>query len=227
MDVGRLLRRGAPVKPEFEPTLPQLLGPRIDSLPRIVARTGALVALLAVALVVVLALRSRDPVFSYPGPPAFNTTYSRSLTREPTPRGAIVLLEQHSSIGLAASFEITPLRLPRYSGEISGLLPVLAINLIHRLMASDPTFKLQSHGRTRINFVPGYTFTYQRTIDGMVYWGRYVLITRDLTGDRQGLEISMLTDPTPLKLAAVKPVSPDSVATVGVLFEPLERLRFG
>jgi len=37
----------------------------------------------------------------------------------------------------------------------------------------------------------------------------------------------MLADPTPLKLAAVKPVSPDSVATVGVLFEPLERLRFG
>ena len=227
MDVGRLLRRGAPVKPEFEPTLPQLLGPRIDNLPRIVARTGALVAALVVALIVVLALRSRDPVFSYPGPPAFNTTYSRSLTREPTPRGAIVLLEQHSSIGLAASFEITPLRLPRYSGEISGLLPVLAINLIHRLMAGDPTFKLQSHGRTRINFVPGYTFTYQRTIKGMVYWGRYVLITRDLTGDRQGLEISMLTDPTPLKLAAVKPVSPDSMATVGVLFEPLERLRFG
>lgn len=227
MDVGRLLRRGAPVKPEFEPTLPQLLGPRIDSLPRIVARTGALVALLAVALVVVLALRSRDPVFSYRGPPAFNTIYSRSLTREPTPRGAIVMLDQHSSIGLEASFEIMPLRLPRYGGEISGLLPVLAINLIHRLMASDPTFKLQSHGRTRVNFVPGYTFTYQRTISGMAYWGRYVLITRDLMGDRQGLEISMLTDPTPLKLAAVKPVSPDSVATVGVLFEPLERLRFG
>ena len=229
MDIGRLLRRGAPVKPEFGPTLPQLLGPRIDSLPRIVARTGALLALLAVALVVVIALRSRDPVFhSPPGALAkFSTSYSRAMTLEPTPRGAIVLLEQHSSIGLEASFEITPLRLPRYGGEISGLLPVLAINLIHRLMASDPTFKLQSQGRTRINFVPGYTFTYQRTINGMVYWGRYVLITPHLTGDRQGLLISMLTDPTPLKLAAVKPVSPDSVATVGVLFEPLERLRFG
>ncbi len=227
MDVGRLLRRGAPVKPEFEPTLPQLLGPRIDSLPRIVARAGALLALLAVAVIVVIALRSRDPVFSYHGQPAFSTSYSRAMTREPTPRGAIVLLEQHSSVGLEASFEITPLRLPRYRGEISGLLPVLAINMIHRLMASDPTFKLQSHGRTRINFVPGYTFTYQRIINGMAYWGRYVLITPHLTHDRQGLLISMLSDPTPVKLAAVKPVSPDSVATVGVLFDPLERLRFG
>ena len=115
-------------------------------------------------------------------------------------------------MGLEASFEITPLRLPRYGGEISGLLPVLAINMIHRLMASDPTFKLQSHGRTRINFVPGYTFTYQRIINGMAYWGRYVLITPHLTHDRQGLLISMLTDPTPAdQLAAVEPVTPDSV----------------
>jgi hypothetical protein len=228
VDVRRLLR-WAPVKPEFGPTLPQLLGPRIDSLPRIARRIGAVLAVLIVGLVVVIALRSRDPVYrSHPGAPAtFSTSYSRSMTLEPTPRGAVMLLEQHSSAGLEASFEITPLHLPSYRGEISGLLPVLAINLIHRLTASDPTFKLQSHGRTRINFVPGYTFTYQRTIRGMVYWGRYVLITPHLTGDRKGLLISMLTDPTPLKLVAVKPVTPDSVASAGVLFEPLERLRFG
>ena len=230
MQIGRLLR-WAPVKAEFGPSLPQLLGPRIHSLPRIVARIGALLAVLVVALVVVLALRSRDPVFSYSGHPAFSTIYSRVMTREPTPPGAIVLLEQHTSVGLEASFEITPFHVPAYSCvsppcEVSGWLPVVAINFIHRLMAADPTFKLQSHGRTRINFVPGYTFTFQRTIHGMVYWGRYVFITPHLTGDRVGLLISMLTDPTPLKLVAIKPVTPDSVATAGVLFDPLERLRF-
>jgi hypothetical protein len=227
VDVRRLLR-WAPVKPEFGPTLPQLLGPRIDGLPRIARRIGALVALLVVGVIVVIALRSREPVYSHTGPPAkFSTIYPRSMTLEPTPPGAVMLLEQHSSVGLEASFEIATLHLPSYRGEISGLLPVLAINLIHRLMAGDPTFKLQSHGRTRVNFVPGYTFSFQRTIHGMVYWGRYVLITPHLTGDREGLLISMLTDPTPLKLVAVKPVTPDSVASAGVLFEPLERLRFG
>ena len=41
--------------------------------------------------------------------------------REPTPRGALLLLEQRSSVGLEASFEITTLHLPRYRGQISGL----------------------------------------------------------------------------------------------------------
>jgi hypothetical protein len=35
----------------------------------------------------------------------------------------------------------------------------------------------------------------------------------------------MLTDPALLS-AATRPITPDSVASVGVLFEPLERLRF-
>jgi hypothetical protein len=107
---------------------------------------------------------------------------------------------------------------------------VIAINFIQRLTASDPTVSVQSQGRTRINFVPGYTFTYQRTINGTVYWGRYVFITPHLTGDREGLLISMLTDLPPLraaaKAAAVSPVTPDTVGVVGVLFEPFERLRF-
>lgn len=225
MDVGRLLR-WAPVKPEFEPTLPQLLAPRIDSLPRIAGRIGAVLTALVIGLLVVIALRSRDNVYSYPGPPAFSTSYSHALTREPTPPGAIVLLDQHSSAGLEASFEVKLLALPRYGGEISGLLPIVAINFIHHLMASDPTFQLHSQGRTRINFVPGYTFTYKEVRNGMTYWGRYVFITPHLTKDRQALLISMLTDPIPLKAVALKPVTPDSVASAGVLFDPLERLRF-
>jgi hypothetical protein len=232
VDLNRLLR-SAPVKAEFEPTLPQLLAPRIDSLPRIALRVAGVLVLLVIAAIVLIALRNRDPVYSHRGLPAtFSTSYSRAMTLEPTPRGTLLLLQQKSKSGiLLASFEITTLHLPRYSGEISGLLPVIAINFIHRLTASDPTVLVQTQGRTRINFVPGYTFTYQRTINGTVYWGRYVFITPHLTGDREGLLISMLTDLAPLKAAAkaaaVTPVTPDTVGVVGVLFEPYERLRFG
>jgi hypothetical protein len=232
VDLNRLLR-SAPVKAEFEPTLPQLLAPRIDSLPRIALRVAGVLVVLVVAAVVLIALRNRDPVYSHRGPPAtFSTSYSRAMTLEPTPPGALMLLEQRSKSGfLLAWFEITTLHLPAYNGEVSGLLPVVAINFRHRLMASDPTVIPQSEGRTRINFVPGYTFTYQRTINRTVYWGRYVFITPHLTGDREGLLISMLTDIPPLtaaaKAAAVSPVTPDTVGVVGVLFEPYERLRFG
>ena len=225
MDLNKLLRT-APVKEEFAPTLPQLLAPRIDSLPRIVLRIIAAGAVVVAAAVILLALRLRDPVFSASGPAGFSTSYSRAMTKERPPHGALLLLEQHSSIGLEASFEITPLALPSYHGEISGQLPVIASNMIARLQASDPTFAPWSRGRTRINLVPGYGFTYQRTINGRVYWGRYVLITPHISGDRHGILISMLTDPTPLFTTATRPVTPDSVGSVGVLFEPFERLRF-
>ena len=225
MDLNKLLRT-APVKEEFAPTLPQLLAPRIDSLPRIVLRVMAAAAVVVAAAVILLALRLRDPVFSAAGPPAFSTSYPRAMTKERPPSGVLLLLAQHSSIGLEASFEITPLTLPSYRGQISGQLPVIASNMIARLQASDPSFVPWSRGRTRINLVPGYSFTYQRTINGRVYWGRYVLITPHISGDRHGILISMLTDPTPLLTTATQPVTPDSVGSVGVLFEPFERLRF-
>lgn len=225
MDVNRLLRL-APVKQQFGPTLPQLLAPRIDSLPRTVARVLVAAAVAVVVLVVIAALRLHDPVYSHSGPPAsFSTSYSRAMTREPTAPGVLLSLRENSSVGLAASFEIRTLRLPSYDGEISGLLPVVAIKLIQHLRATLPSFVLWSQGRTRINLVAGYAFTYQQTIGGRPYWGRYVLLTPQLKGDREGLLISMLTDPA-LLAAATAPITPDSVASVGVLFEPLERLRF-
>jgi hypothetical protein len=226
MDVNKLLKT-APVKEQYAPSLPQLLAPRFDSLPRIVLRIIAAGALVLAAAVILLALRLRDPVFTYPGPPAFATTYSRAMTKEPTrPGGPILSLLQRSSAGLEASFQITALTLPRYGGQISGLLPIIASAMIARMAAHDPSFVPWSRGRTRINLVPGFSFSYQTTIAGRPYWGRDVLITPDISGDRRGILISMLTDPTPLLNTATKPVTPDSVGSVGVLFEPLERLRF-
>jgi hypothetical protein len=225
MDLRQRLR-SPPVRAQYGPTLPQLLGPRIDSLPRIAARLLGAVGVIVVIALVLLALRLRDPTFSSSVAPRFTTSYPRSMTLERAPRGVTLLLRQNSSVGLAASFEIRPLLLPRYSGEISGLLPVIAAKLIRQLAAADPTFVLWSQGRTRINLVPGYAFTFAQKIGGRPYWGRDVLLTPHLSGDRRGLLMSMLTDPALLS-SATPPITPDSVGSVGVLFEPLERLRFG
>lgn len=225
MDVGKLLKT-APVKKQFAPSLPELLAPRIDSLPRTVLRIIVVGALVVAAAVILLALRLRDPVFSYSGTPAFSTSYSRAMTKQPGAHGPILSLVQHSSVGLEASFQITTLHLPQYHGEISGLLPMMASAMIARMEAANASFVPWSRGRTRINLVPGYSFTFQETIDGRPFWGRDVLITPKISGDRRGLLISMLTDPTPLINTATKPVTPDSVGSVGVLFDPLERLRF-
>ena len=228
MDVDRLIR-AAPVEERFGPSLPQLLAPRIDRLPAIARRVGALVAALVVVVIVAIVLRGRDPAFSYAGRPAFHTSYSRALEREATPPGALLLLEQRSATGLVASFEVTPLALPRYGGEISGLLPVYAVGYARRLAAQvGPTFRLENWRSTRIINTPAYSFSYSRQLGNGRYFGRVVFITKDLSGDRHGLILSMLTSYAALK-AATKPVipTPDSVGTAGVLFEPLERLRFG
>jgi hypothetical protein len=222
----RTLLRPPPVRAEYRPTLPELIAPRIDSLPRIVGRILVAVALVVVVVIVALVLRLHDPVYTHSGPPAsFTTSYSRAMTLERTPHGWPFELRENSSVGLAASFEIQTLHLPRYRGEISGLLPVVAAGMISHLEATEPSFVLWSQGRTRIRTTPGYTFTFQRTIDGRPYWGRYVLITPQISGDREGLLITMLTDPA-LLASAKAPITPDSVGSVGVLFEPLERLNF-
>ncbi|HLW94914.1 MAG TPA: hypothetical protein VKS25_06035 [Solirubrobacteraceae bacterium] len=228
MDVRRIMARSAPLKPEFGPTLPQLLAPRMHRLPLIVKRVAAVVVVILVVLIVVLALRLRDPTFSYPAPrpTGFSTTYSRSLKREPARPGVPLTLVQNSSVGLENFFQVKIIELPAYSGQISGLLPIIASNMITRMQAADPTFTPYSRGRTRINKIPGYTFTFQELRGGRRVWGRIVLITHDIDKDREGLLITMLADPTPLGPIATRPVTPDSVGTVGVLFEPYERLKF-
>jgi hypothetical protein len=229
MDLDRLLR-WAPIQSRFGPSLPQLLAPRLGGLPAIARRVGAVAVVVAVAVIVTLVLRSRDPVFAWHGPPAaFTTTYPRTMTLDQTPHGAILLLEQRDRTGaLVARFEITPLTLPPYGGEISASLAVNALNYIRTFTAAaGPTYRYASSGHSRINNVPGYTFTYSRRINGRTYYGRVVWITPHLTGTH-GLMLSMITLPSALRAATAPDTpTPDDVGKVGsVLFEPLERLRF-
>ena len=229
MDLGRLLR-WAPVQERFGPSLPALLAPRLHRLPAIARRAGAVLALAVIAVIAASVLRSHDPVFSWSGPPvAFTTPYPRSLTREPAPNGAILLLEQHDPSGrLIASFEVSPLLLPPYGGEISASLAVTALNYIGAFtLAAGPTYRYGISGRTRIDNIPGYTYTYSRTIGGTRYYGKVVWLTPTLNG-RRGLVMTLVTLPSALKAATTPNYpTPNDVGKLGsVLFEPLQRLRF-
>ena len=228
MDIQRLLKT-APVQERFGPSLPQLLVPRINRLPAIARRVGAVVLFVIAAVIVALVLRSGKAAFSHNGTPAtFKVTWTSALKREPTPPGALLLLDQHDASGLVASFEVTPLRLPRYAGEISGLLPVVAINYEHALEQryGPAVFTPWSLGRTRIINTAAFTFTYSRVIHGLTYFGRIVFITPNLTGDRTGLMLSLLQRPRSLDAttAPVQP-TPDAVGTGAPLQEPLVHLR--
>ena len=227
MLIQRLIK-AAPVQARFGPSLPQLIAPRIDRLPAIARRVGLAVVVLVAAVIIALALRSSDAAYTHHGPPAtFTVSWPHALTRETAPPGALLLLDQRDAGRLVASFEVTPLRLPRYSGEISGLLPIIAINYERRLAQRyGQLFTPWSLGRTRIINTAAFTFTYVLLIRGVTYYGRVVFITPHLRGDRTGLILSLLQRPATLKQATAPAApTPDAVGSGGSTLEPLQHLR--
>src|SRR3954471_16611091 len=114
------------VRPEFGPTLPELLGPRIRVLPRPVRFAVAAVAALVV-LGVLYALFKPDPPAKRKNavivrtPVAFNFVYRRPFGKE-TPRAG-----ELARVGSKAqSFSVRALNLPAYKGDAAGFLPLYA-----------------------------------------------------------------------------------------------------
>ena len=168
-------------------------------------------------------LRS-DPSFSRGGPgPHFSFYHAAALRQVKAPAGQYALLEDRTSSGvLVASEEIGPLHTPVSSGEVSGVLPLVAMNYIERLQATVPAFLLQSEGRTQLNSVPGYFITYSRALAGRLYYGRITFITPGATVLTGGVTISMLTLPSAVPPPVGVTLTPDLVGIVGVSSESLD-----
>ncbi|MGA2469397.1 MAG: hypothetical protein ABSG64_01745 [Solirubrobacteraceae bacterium] len=208
--------RSARIKPEYGPMLPELFAARLAGLPRHlrgVLAGAALVCVLVVAFV--LAARGSASFSHRADGVSFSFSYV-SLQQAATPPGQYVLAVKRRDGQVFVRFEVGPLTLPSYSGEISGLEPVMMANYIRAFAARTPGFLLASEGRTRVNAIPGYDFTYRRVLDGTRYYGRVIFLTPQLSGDRHGLILSMLVQPV---LGAV--ADPDAVGEVGVLSEVL------
>jgi len=228
--IDRMIRT-APVQERFGPSLPQLIASRVGRMSRTGRRIAAIVVvIIAAVLVAALWPRGGKALFEHTGAPAsFTVTWTSAMTREPAGRGSLLRLVTREERELVASFVITPLALPRYAGEVSGLLPVIAINDERRLAQRyGARFSPWSLGRTRIINTPAFQYTYQLRMDGHTYYGRRVFITPDLSGDRTGLILSALQLPSTLNATtAPSPPTPDAVGTGGPVQQPLEHLHIG
>jgi hypothetical protein len=216
--------RAPSVKPQYGPTLPQLVIPRWRAAS--VARRGLLgasVLVVVVAAIVAAVLHTRSTAFVHRGRPvAFNLSYPRPLRAVKSPAGAYMRVEARAASGrLLQWFEVDPLALGPYSGQISGQLPVFATGYIAGLARSVPDFVLQTETKTRINETAGYSVTYSGQIDGQLMYGRLVLLVSALTGVRDGVILNMGTLPSTLDY------SPDQVGSADVLEKPLRSFRFG
>lgn len=215
------------VKPEYRPTLAELLRP----LPRW-ARWGIVVLLLlpAVAAAWLLTLGSREAEtwVVVREPVAFNLAYGPRLDRV-ADQSAALRLEQRRGDLFVQSFTVKPLALAAYRGTPAGALPLYASDYEAELERTFEDYELLREGRTRINQNPGYEIVFQARIDGRRLYGRHILLVPAVDEDGD-LALDPVREGVILELAAT-PVSgtPNARDTgnVGALKKPLRSFRFG
>lgn len=211
------------MKPEFGPTLGQLLAPRWRAASRLL-RTVVILAGLAVPLLAVaVALTLEKAHYSHGGSLPFSFSY-RDLDRVAPDPGGYVKVQSHAADGsVKYSYAVDPLTLPPYVGGLSGELPLYAAGYIAELSHSYSGFVLRGEGKTRVNKVPGYEVLYTAQVDGREMFGRNVLLLPERPGIRQGVKIVMLNAAT----ATSQVASPMEVASAGALVNPLKTFAFG
>ncbi len=213
-----------PLKPQYRPTLAQLLAPAWARASRAVRVLLVLIGVGLLAGAAALALTLLPAHYSYDGGPVpFSFSYRGLYGTAPEAEAYVKVAHRTPSGRLLNSFAVAPLRLPPYTGYPSGELPMYATGYIHGLARKDAGFQLQGEGKTRVNSVPAYNVYYYARVEGRTMYGRNVLLVAERPGMREGLAITMLTAPD----ATAQVTAPLLVAGVGVLQEPLRTFSFG
>jgi hypothetical protein len=209
------------VRPEFGPTLPELLGPRLRALPPVL-RLGlaALAGFLVVAIFYALVLRGdgadakRAVVVAKPV--AFNFVYRAPFRRLAPQNGELARVGSASQ-----SFAVRELKLPPYHGDAAGFLPLYAAQQELQMMRQFPGFAWRSDGRANINQQQGFeiVFQFRRPGEPLTY-GRRVLLLPSVTA-RDGADILVTAPRSPAIVRA------DDVGHNGGLKTALRSFRFG
>lgn len=208
-----------PLKPQYGPTLGRLLEPRWRAAPPAARAIAITAGVCVVALVMGVVLTLLNATYSHDGRVPFSFAYKGLYRTTPDPGGYVKVA--HSSGGhLEDSYAVAPLLLGRYSGSVSGELPLFASGYTQALARRFADFRLEGEGKTRISStLGGYDVLYSVRIRGRKLWGRDVMLLPAHPGAREGVVVEMLTT----KPATVsKPV-----ASSGVLERPLKTFAFG
>jgi hypothetical protein len=209
------------VRPEFGPTLPELLGPRLAVLPRVVRLALAVLgALVVVAIIYVLFLRGDGPnakrAVIVRAPIAFNFVYRSPFRKEAPQAGELARVGSKDQ-----SFSVRELTLPAYRGDAAGFLPLYAAQQESQMARELPGFAWRSDARANINKQQGFEVVFQfRRPDGRLVYGRRIFLLPSVTA-RQGVEILVLAPRSPAIARA------GDVGHNGGLKTALRSFRFG
>jgi len=211
-----------PLKPEYGPTLGQLLAPRWRDASRLARALAVTAGVALVALVVGAALTLENAHYSHGGPARFGFSY-RDLYRTAPEPGEYVKVQRRAHGRLEDSFAVGPLLLPPYTGALGAELPLYAASYIKGLRRRYAGFALGGEGKTLVNSVLAYDILYTARVEGRTMFGRNILLAPELAHPRAGVQIVMLTSPT----ANAQVTTPLEVGTVGVLELPLYTFTIG
>ena len=217
----------SPVRPEFGPTLPELLGRRFGWSVRTAALVVAGILALIVAGGVAKKVQSDGSVRAIvKAPVAFNLRYDPSSVDRVTPVGTQSLrLVTKAGDPNPSSITVSPARLAAYVGDDPSVaLPIFAGLAITRMQRSDPKFVLRGEGRTRVNVQPGYQIQYLTQIGARVMYGRRVFLfpdPRDMPRGRDGADVTLLAARSKIV------TNPDDVGSNGVTKLPYRSFRLG
>lgn len=205
------------VRPEFGPTLPELLAGRSKGW-----RYALIGGYVLVLIVVLYALLLRgDPSATTvvkKGDVTFKLTYDAAL-KEKAPIGDERLRLEGTR---GREVLVRPLSLPPYEGQADGFLPAYAETLIPAMEEQFEGFQVRREGRPSVNRIPGYEIVFQYERDGKTSYGRRILLVDSYArGVRDGVDILLLED-----RSSVVP-NADAVGTAGSLKTLLRSFRFG
>ena len=146
------------LRPEFGPTLPELLSGRSKAWRY--ALIGGYVLILVVVLYLLL-LRG-DPSSTHVvkhGDVTFNLTYDSALKEKPPVGNERLRLEGTRGREVV----VEPLLLPAYEGQADGFLPAYAERLVPEMKKQFDGFAIRRDGRASVNRIPGYEIVFFST----------------------------------------------------------------
>lgn len=207
------------VKPEFGPTLPQV----VAALPR-PARAAVIVLtalLVAGGAIFARSTRADETNVVVRGAVTFNLTYGPQLHRVMRP-GELLALDRDRDGLFLDSYVVRRLDLPPYPGAVGGVLPVYANRYLATLRRRYGAFELAADGRTRINNAIGHQLVLRTRRGGRTLYVRHLLLVPD---DRDGLRHGVVIELESTPAAGTPNAA--GVGNAGPLKQAMRSFRFG
>jgi hypothetical protein len=169
------------LRPEFGPTLPELISGRFAVSRRAVA-IGAVIALVVAAIVIKVVLDDGRDKLVVHGTPSFNLLYDPSLLHKQAPANGDLMRLVGKTKRLETEITARHANLPPFKGDvIGGQLPLYTTQHTIQLSKELPNLQVGDEGKARLNQAPGYQVAYTSGQPGnRTYWREvYVMPAAD------------------------------------------------